>query len=71
LKVSDLIDALKEYPSDMRIMLYDERNEFYFDPVLKKLDVIAAIEWGSEKICRPDKKWHFSEYKPTSILTFQ
>jgi hypothetical protein len=71
MKASELIKALEEYPSDIRIMLYDERNEFYFNPILKKIDVISAIEWGSEKICRLDKKWHFNDYKQTSILTLQ
>jgi len=54
---SELIEALKKYPPDTKVMLYDEDIDSYSDPELKLLDVIAATEWGNEKICDASRKW--------------
>ena len=71
MKASELIDALKQYPADTRVMLYDEKNGAYFDPELKMLDVIAVTEWGNEKICDTSRKWEYEGCRQFSILTLQ
>ena len=71
MKASELIDALKKYPSDTRVMLYDEKNDFYFDPELKMLDVIAVTEWGSKKVCDTSRKWEYEGCIEFKILTMQ
>ena len=71
MKASELIEALKKYPSDTRVMLYDEKNDFYFDPELKFLDVIAVTEWGSERVCDTSRKWEYDDCRQFSILTLQ
>ena len=71
MNTSELIDALKEYPSDTRVMLYDEKNDFYFDPELRILDVIAVTEWSSERVCNTSRKWEYEGCKEFKILTMQ
>ena len=70
-KASELVDALKKYPPDTRVMLYDEKKGSYLDPELKILEVIAVTEWGSEKICDVSRKWEYDGCRQFSILTLQ
>ena len=68
---SELIEALKKYPPDTKVMLYDEDIDSYSDPELKLLDVIAATEWGNEKICDASRKWEFEGCREFKILTLE
>ena len=71
MKASELIDALKKYQPDTRVMLLDEENNSYYEPELKLLDVITVTEWGNEKICDASRKWEYEDCREFSILTLK
>jgi len=71
MKASELIEELKQYPPDIRIMLHDRKGGFCPDPDIKPLDVIAITEWGSEKICDVSRKMEYDDCREFQILVLQ
>jgi len=71
MEVSELIDALKRYPGDLRVLVFDRKNGAYMEPELKIADLIAVTEFGSEKICELSKKWQYGDGRRIKALTIR
>ncbi|APV44862.1 hypothetical protein Dform_01540 [Dehalogenimonas formicexedens] len=71
MKVSELIDELKKYPAETRVLTFDQKACSFAEPVISFDDMIAVTEFGAEKICEPSKKWQYSSAAPLKVLTIR
>ncbi|PPD57334.1 hypothetical protein [Dehalogenimonas etheniformans] len=71
MKVSELIEELKKYPAETRVMTFDQKSCEFSEPAISLNDMISVIEFGSEKICELSKKWQYRSAVPVKVLTIK
>ncbi len=69
--ISELIERLREYPSDTQVMLFDNEEDRYFEPGFDKVDVIRVTDCGSEIVVDISRKYHYGKGMEFTILTLR
>ena len=69
--ISELIERLREYPSDTQVMLFDNEEDRYFEPGFDKVDVIRVTDCGSEIVVDISRKYHYRKGMEFTILTLR